>query len=138
MVWSLIFDYLGILLVNYLFKTNYSKRLRQPYIDLRHRFHLEHQNLISNLSIIRFQQSFTNRKSCRVNCRIPDNKKNRQSVVGDDFCTISTYKTFPSPPEPSTVPEYLKIKLKSTHIFPPKCKIRPSPQRFHPMRQTQT
>ena len=35
------------LLVNDLFKTNYSKRLRWPPIDLRRGVHLKHQNLIS-------------------------------------------------------------------------------------------
>ena len=35
------------------FQTNYSKRLQQPYIDLRHTVHLKHQNLISYFSKFR-------------------------------------------------------------------------------------
>ena len=53
-VWRSIFKHFGcgqfcksVLFINDLFETNYSKRLRQPYIDLRHRVHLTHQNLIS-------------------------------------------------------------------------------------------
>ena len=38
---------------NHLFITNYSKRLRWPPIDLRHRVHLKHQNLISKFSKFR-------------------------------------------------------------------------------------
>ena len=47
-------------LVNDLFKTNYSKRLRQPYGDLRHTVHQKHHNLISK--ILKFQKI----------CRVPD------------------------------------------------------------------
>ena len=39
-----------LLLVNDLHITNCSKRLRQPYVDLRQRVHLKHHNYISKFS----------------------------------------------------------------------------------------
>ena len=38
-----------LLLVNYLFRANYSERLRQPYVNLRYRVHLKHHNKIHKL-----------------------------------------------------------------------------------------
>ena len=45
--WDAIICATTVLLVNDRFKTDYSKRLRQPYVDLCHKVHLKHQNFIS-------------------------------------------------------------------------------------------
>ena len=50
----------NVLLVNDLFITNYSKRLRCPPSDMRHRVHLKHQNFISEFS------------KFRKKCQVPD------------------------------------------------------------------
>ena len=68
------------LLVNYLFMTNYSKRLRQPYVDLRHRVHLKHQNLISKFS-----------KNREKICRVPDDFT---LCVSDPILTVSMHREF--------------------------------------------
>ena len=53
--WDAIISVITLLLVNDLLKTNCSKRLGQPYIDLRHIVHLKHQSLISEFS--KFQEN---------------------------------------------------------------------------------
>ena len=45
--WEAMICAITFLLVNDVFKTNYSKRFRWPPIDLRRGVHLKHQNLIS-------------------------------------------------------------------------------------------
>ena len=59
--WEAIICATTFLLVNDVFKTNESKRLRWPPIDLRRGVHLKHQNLISKFEKIEKQI-----------CRVPD------------------------------------------------------------------
>ena len=60
--WEAIICATAFLLWNDLFISNYSKRLRWPPIDLRHRVDLKLQNLISKFSKIRRKKT----------CQVPD------------------------------------------------------------------
>ena len=67
--WDTILYATRVLLVNNIIQTNYSKRLRQPYVDLRRRVHLKHQNLFSKCS-----------------------KKLEQTYVGFQIILLSVYR----------------------------------------------
>ena len=60
--WDAIICAATFLRVDDLFITNYSERLRQPYIDLRNRVHPKHQNFISKFSNFREQHKSVSRR----------------------------------------------------------------------------